>query len=525
MAQRPELLERFLSRMNPPVFLGAAALVIGFVLFGILFTDLARQGFNSIQSFIVNTFGWFYILSVTGLLGIVLWLLFSRYGSIRLGGEDTQPEFGYLTWFSMMMSAGMGIGVVFFGVAEPMLHYLSPPVGEGGTDEAVREAMRYTFFHWGLHPWAVYSAIALPLAYFHFRHQLPLAPRSLLYPLLGKNINGVAGHAIDILCTVGTLFGVATSLGLGALQINTGLNQLADVPIGPASQVTLIAIITAIATISVVSGIHMGIRRLSEFNMSLAALILLFILVTGPTLYTIELFVSSLGYYLQRLVETSFWINPGTSGGWQADWTLFYWSWWLSWSPFVGIFVARISRGRTIREFILAAFLIPTLLGFFWFAVVGGTGLFMEQSGTGGVAEATQADPTLSLYAVLDDLPWFNITSVLATLLIVIFFITSSDSGSLVDDMVTSGGHPNPPRAQRVFWAVSEGAVAATLLLAGGLQALRTASLTTGLPLAIVLLIACYGLIKALRVDMATAGVPETKALSEGLGHQDTDKD
>ena len=511
MPQRPKLLRA----MQPVVFLGSAAVVIGFVLFGGFFTRTAATVFRSIQSYIVETFGWFYILTATALLITVIWLIFSRFGGIRLGGQDTKPEFGYLTWFSMLMSAGMGIGIVFFGVAEPMLHYLAPPTADAETAAAVREAMRFTFFHWGFHPWAIYTAIALPLAYFHFRHDLPLAPRSLLYPLLGERIHGPWGHAVDILCTVGTLFGVATSLGLGSIQINAGLDRLLGVEQGTQQQVMLIAGITAIATLSVVSGLHLGIRYLSQFNIGLAGVILLFVLVAGPTIYIIELFVSSLGYYLQTLPRTSLWINPSPESDWQSNWTLFYWSWWISWSPFVGVFVARISRGRTLRQFILTVLLVPSLAGFVWFAAVGGTGLYLERFGDGGIAAVTQQNNALALYALLDQLPGSTLTATLATLLIFVFFVTSSDSGSLVDDMVTSGGHPNPPRAQRVFWALAEGTVAATLLITGGLQALRTASLTTGLPMAVFLLVAMYGLIRALRVDYAAAGIPKPQALTE----------
>jgi len=492
---------RFVSHMNPPVFLGSAAVVILFVAFGASFSDLARQGFGAIQSFLVGTFGWLYILTATLLLIFVVFLAFSRFGRVKLGEPDDEPEFHTLTWFSMMMSAGMGIGIVFFGAAEPIEHYMNPPMGEGQSPEAVTRAMRYTFFHWGLHPWAIYCAFALPLAYFHFRLDQPMAPRSLLWPLLGEGIHGKIGHGIDILCTTGTLFGVATSLGLGAIQINGGLNKMFGVPSGPTPQIILIACITVVATISVVSGLKVGIRRLSEFNIGLAALILVFVLVTGPTLYVVRTFITGVGDYLQHLPEMSFWINPKQDDGWQADWTLFYWSWWISWSPFVGVFVARISRGRTIREFVIAALLVPTLLGFLWFSVIGGTALHVELYGAGGVSDVTLENNALALYQVLGELPIARISWFCATLLIVIFFITSSDSGSLVDDMVTSGGDPDPPRVQRVFWAVSEGAVAATLLLAGGLTALRTASLTTGLPMSVFLLVAAVGLIRALRRD------------------------
>ena len=522
MARRSPLLFRFLKAMEPWVFLPAAALVIGFVVCGALYSETTRRSFETLQSGIVKNFGWFYILTASVLLGFIVWLFFSRFGRIRLGKPGTQPEFGYLSWFSMLVSAGMGIGIVFFGVAEPVQHFVNPPIGEGRTPEAILEAMRFTFYHWGLHPWAIYSAIALPLAYFHFRHGLPLAPRSLLYPLLGKGIYGAAGHAVDVLCTVGTLFGVATSLGLGAAQVNAGFGRLFGMSQGTGSQLLLIAIITAVATISVVSGLSYGIRFLSQFNISLTVLIFAFVLLAGPTVFLLETFVNSLGYYLQKFPFTSLHINPGTQGGWQAQWTLFYWSWWISWSPFVGVFVARLSKGRTIREFIATALLVPTLGGFLWFSALGGTALYIEMFGSGGIAEQVQQNQALALFAVLGQIPLQTVTWVLATLLVIIFFVTSSDSGSLVDDMVTSGGHPNPPKTQRLFWALAEGTVAGTLLYFGGLNALSTASLTTGLPMAIFLLIAAYGLVRALRVDHATQGVPSTEKLQENDPYHQT---
>ena len=509
----PAFLKRFLSRMEPAVFLPAAALVVGFVVFSALFTPTARASFEALQASILARFGWFYLLAASILLAAMVYLVFSRFGSIRLGGPGATPEFGYPAWFSMLLSAGMGIGIVFFGSAEPLLHYLDPPVGEGGTPEALRESMRFTFFHWGLHPWAIYCAFALPLAYYHFRHGLPLAPRSLLYPILGERIRGPIGHAVDVLCTVGTLFGVATSLGLGALQINAGFHRLFGMPQGVGPQLGLIAGITAVATVSVVSGLSRGIRTLSQINLSLAGVLLVFVLVTGPTLFVAELFVEGLGYYLQKLPYTSLRIRPGTDDNWQANWTLFYWSWWISWSPFVGVFVARISRGRTVREFLITAMLVPSLGGFLWFAAFGGTAMHLELFGDGGATASARENEALALFAVLESLPWHGLTWALATALVIIFFISSSDSGSLVDDMVTSGGHPNPPAAQRLFWAIAEGAVAAVLLYAGGLEALRTASLTTGIPIAVFLLVATYGTLHALRIDARAEGIPETSRL------------
>ena len=501
---------RFSGAMNPPVWLGSAAIVVAFVLGGSLFSERAKAAFTAVQTAIVENLGWFYVLAATAILVFVVALLFSRFGQLRLGPDDAEPEFSYGGWLAMLFSAGMGTGLVFWGVAEPLSHYVQPPLAEPRSAEALGQALQITFFHWGFHPWAIYTLFALAIGYFHFRLGLPLAPRSMLYPILGERIHGWIGHVVDILCTVGTLFGVATSLGLGAQQINVGLARFAPVPESSVwLQVGIIAGITAIATTSVVLGVEKGVQRLSSFNMLLGLGVLLFVLVTGPTVFIFDRFASGLGRYLQQLPYWSLRINPEPGATWQRDWTLFYWSWWISWSPFVGIFVARISYGRTIRQIVLNVLFVPTLVTFFWLAVVGGTGLHLEFIQDAGIAEAIRETPAIGLHRMLEALPLDAITAVIATLLIVIFFITSSDSGSLVDDMVTSGGHPHPPKAQRIFWAVSEGTVAATLLYAGGLQALRTASLQSGLPMAVLLLASAVGLYRALDRDHRTEGVPE----------------
>ncbi|WPL16559.1 Glycine betaine transporter OpuD [Thiorhodovibrio winogradskyi] len=512
-----DIVSRLLAHMQPIVFLGSAALVLCFVSFGTGWPEAAQNVFGTLQRGIIANFGWLYILGASGLLVFVLGLLISPYRHIRLGGDQAEPEFGYLAWFAMLFSAGMGTGLVFWGVAEPLTHWSQPPFAPDPAEGALREAMRLTYFHWGLHPWAIYIVFGLSLAYFHFRHDLPLAPRSLLYPMIGERIHGPIGHGVDILATVGTLFGVATSLGLGAMQINAGLEQTAGIGQSTATQVGLIALITAIATVSVVSGVRHGIRWLSTVNLALAGLLMGFVLVFGPTVFQIKLLISSTGAYLQELIDASLWLElrPDTdpNNRWQADWTLFYWSWWISWSPFVGVFVARISRGRTIGEFILSVLLAPVAVTFLWFAVFGGTALYQQVQGGAELAGVVVEDAAAGLHALLGTLPLSAITSLLATLMVVVFFVTSSDSGSLVDDMVTSGGDPHPPRAQRVFWAVAEGLVAATLLLSGGLQALRTASLTSGLPMTVLLLITAWGLLRALQADETARGIPSKSAL------------
>jgi len=397
---------------------------------------------------------------------------------------------------------------MFFGVSEPMTHFLEPPVGEGGTIDAARNAMQVTFFHWGLHAWAIYIIIGLALAYFSFRHDLPLTLRSALYPVIGDKIYGKWGNAVDIFAILGTMFGVATSLGLGVMQVNAGLNYLFGLPVSIVVQVALIAAITCAATISVVAGLDAGIRRLSELNLVLALLLMVFVLIAGPTVMLLSSLIQNIGMYLSGLVDMTFRIYAYEPNEWIGNWTLFYWAWWISWSPFVGMFIARISRGRTIREFILGVLLVPSGFTFLWLTIFGNSGLWLEMHEAGaGLATAVQTNMPTAIFVLLDQLPLTGITSALATMLIVTFFVTSSDSGSLVIDIISSGGAENPPVWQRIFWAVSEGAVAATLLVAGGLAALQTAAISSALPLIIVMFLVCYGLMKALHAEPSVRGV------------------
>jgi len=439
---------------------------------------------------------------------LVIYLAFSRFAHLRLGADDSEPEYSYGSWFAMLFSAGMGIGLMFFGVSEPMTHFLEPPVGEGGTIDAARNAMQVTFFHWGLHAWAIYIIIGLALAYFSFRHDLPLTLRSALYPVIGDKIYGKWGNAVDIFAILGTMFGVATSLGLGVMQVNAGLNYLFGLPVSIVVQVALIAAITCAATISVVAGLDAGIRRLSELNLVLALLLMVFVLIAGPTVMLLSSLIQNIGMYLSGLVDMTFRIYAYEPNEWIGNWTLFYWAWWISWSPFVGMFIARISRGRTIREFILGVLLVPSGFTFLWLTIFGNSGLWLEMHEAGaGLATAVQTNMPTAIFVLLDQLPLTGITSALATMLIVTFFVTSSDSGSLVIDIISSGGAENPPVWQRIFWAVSEGAVAATLLVAGGLAALQTAAISSALPLIIVMFLVCYGLMKALHAEPSVRGV------------------
>ncbi|MGF1605015.1 MAG: BCCT family transporter [Rhodothalassiaceae bacterium] len=485
--------------MQPVVFFGSAGLVVAFVLVGVLATEQAASGFEALRTQVVDLFGWYYALSVTGFLLFALWLMLGPYAHLRLGPDDSRPDFGLYSWFAMLFSAGMGTGIVFWAVAEPLYHYTEPLLGAANTDQAARDAMRYTFFHWGLHPWAIYILFATAIAYYHYRHDLPLAPRSILAPFLGQRLHGGTGHVVDILCTVGTLLGVSTSLGLGAMQINQGLGSFTPVKSSTMVQVILIAVITLVATISVVLGVQAGIRRLSRLNLSLAGLLMLFVFLAGPTLFILETLVGSLALYIQTLPEMSLFVNFTSEDDWQARWTFFYWGWWISWSPFVGVFVARISRGRTLREFVFWVMLVPSLGTFVWLSVFGGAGLYMELVDGAGLAATVRQDVAVSLHALLGDLPFATVMQIFATVVIIIFFVTSSDSGSLVDDMVTSGGHPHPPRAQRVFWAVAEGAVAATLLVVGGLRAIQDASISLGFLMSFLLILICLSLVRSFR--------------------------
>ena len=515
---RAGLVERVTAHMNPTVFFGSAALVVVFVLIGGLFTETAAAVFEITQHNISRFLGWYYVLVVSAFLVVPVTLLFFPVRRVRIGGAEARPEFSRFGWFTMLFAAGMGIGIVFYGVAEPLLHYDNPLRAEPRSQEALLEAMRLSYFHWGLHAWGIYIVLALAIAHAHFNRGLPLAPRSAMEPLIGERIHGPIGDAVDILCTVGTLLGVATSLGLGAMQVNASLDVFFGWPESLALQVSIIAVITAAATTSVVLGVKKGIQRLSQTNMVLAFLLLLFVFVAGPTLYALELFVSSLGFYLQKLPQASLYLEPGSDSTWQVTWTLFYWGWWISWSPFVAVFVARISKGRTVLEFILGVLLVPSLVTFFWFATFGGAALHLEIEQGAGLIDAVGQNVSTSLQRLLAELPFASLTTALATAVIAIFFVTSSDSGSFVDDMVTSGGDPNPPRPQRVFWAVSEGLVAATLLLMGGLSAIRNAAISLGLPMSLVLVAATVALWKSLAADPMVRRVGRPAPADRGRG-------
>lgn len=492
------------SGIEPAVFFPSALVILAFLAFGIAMPEAAKTVFLGLQDWIVGTWGWLFVGATAFFLIFALWCAGGRRGALVLGTEGEQAAFPLHSWFAMLFSAGMGIGIMFYGVAEPILHYANPPSGDPLTPAAAREAMTITFFHWGLHAWGVYAVMGLAIAYFGHRQGLPLSIRSTLHPLLGARIHGPLGHAVDVFAVFGTLFGLATSLGLGAMQINAGLTRLFGAPDATWVQVLLISVITAGATTSLVLGLDKGIRRLSELNMTLAVALLAFVALAGPTFELVRAFPARVLDYAVEFVPLSVSLTALGDDDWQKSWTLFYWAWWIAWSPFVGTFIARISRGRTIREFVLGVLLVPTAASFVWFTVFGWSAITLDMESPGIVA-GVDANLSVGIYELLDRLPVSGIASLLAAFVVAVFFVTSSDSGSFVIDMLTSGGHPDPAVGQRIFWAVSEGVVAAVLLVTGGLAALQSAAINTGLPFCIILLFVCFGLGRALRREGAAS--------------------
>jgi choline/glycine/proline betaine transport protein len=498
--------ERFgpFPQVSRPVFMVSAALIVGFIVFGALFNEVAAALFSELQSMITHRFRWLFVILMNSALVFSLYLALSRFGDIRLGQQTEHPEYSLLSWFSMLFSAGIGIGLLYWGTAEPLYHFMAPPIGQAQTVEAAKQAMNLSFLHWGLHAWALYCVVALALAYFHYRRGLPLSIRSVLYPLLGQKIYGKWGHVVDILAVFGTMFGVVTSLGLGVMQINAGFSSVLGIPNNITVQLGLIAFITLMATLSVMMGLDKGIKRLSDINILLTMLLLAFMIFLGPTQFIIDSFVENIGNYLTQLVPLGFWSEAYSGTDWQANWTIFYWAWWVSWSPFVGIFVARISRGRTIREFIFGVLFIPMLLLFFWFTTFGGTAIHMELTGNYGLLEAVKADYGSAIFKLIEYYPFTKPLTLLIVVMIMLWFVTSSDSASFVIDMLTAGGNTNPPKIQRLFWAMTEGVIAAILLVAGGLSALQAAAIIAGFPFAMVVFVMMFCLWRGLSRDRLT---------------------
>jgi choline/glycine/proline betaine transport protein len=487
-----------------PVFLPAAAVMLLLVIGTAVNPVAAGELFSQVLAFTTDTFGWFYMLAVAIFLMSIIALAFSPYGSIKLGPDHAEAEYKFLEWFAMLFSAGYGIALLFYGVAEPVLHFASPPLSTPQTIAAAKEAMQIAYFHWGFHIWAIYGVVGLSLAYFSFRHGLPLSVRSTLYPLIGDKIHGPIGHTVDVFAIVGTMFGIATSLGLSVAQINAGLNYLLPemVPVSTTVQVIIIVLVTAAALVSVLAGMDKGVKRLSILNMVLATALMLFVFIVGPSIFILNAFMENTGSYLGNIVERTFSLQAYQSSDWIGSWTLFIFAWTIAWAPFVGLFIAKISRGRTIREFVLGVMLVPTLFTFFWFSVFGDTALHMIMvDGYTSLISEVQNNQAIALFKLLEQLPFTQIVSSLTVLLIITFFVTSSDSGSLVIDALAAGGRSDTPWWQRTFWVVTEGAVAATLLIAGGLEALQTAAIVSALPFAIIILISTFGMWRALRIE------------------------
>ena len=506
--------------LNRPVFLGSLTLIAAFLLIGVVAPEAAEKTFSRLQTDILSRFGWFYILSVACFLAFVIYLGLSRFGTLKLGPDDSVPDFPFLSWVAMLFAAGMGIGLMFFAVGEPLTHFALPPTAEPFSIAAQREAMNVTFFHWGIHAWGIYAVVGLSLAYFSYRYNLPLTIRSGLYPIFKERIHGPIGDLVDTFAVVGTLFGIATSLGFGVLQVNSGLNVLVGVPVSTLVQVGLIAAITAVATLSVVTGLGKGVRRLSELNLILAVCLMIFVLILGPTSHLMNSFVQNLGIYFDQFFSRSLNIYAYEPLEWIDTWTLFYWAWWISWSPFVGMFLARVSRGRTVREFVLAILLIPAGFTFLWMTVFGNTAIFIDRNEAQGLlSEAVLKDVSVGLFRFFEYLPFSTLTSALAVALVIVFFVTSSDSGSLVVDTIAAGGKTDTWKGQRIFWCTLEGLMAAILLYTGGLAALQTATIAGALPFALVMLLLCWGLYRGMRADLASQDSPHTpRFATPGVG-------
>jgi choline/glycine/proline betaine transport protein len=492
------------SQINPRVFWGASAIIALLLATTLAMPGTADAAFKAAQSWAIDTFGWFYVASVAVFLVVVLTLGFGPAGKLKLGPDDSEPDFPYLSWLAMLFAAGMGIGLMYFAVAEPIQHYIKPPEAKSGTILAAREAMAITFHHYGVHAWAIYALVGLSLAYFTYRKGMPLTLRSGLLPILGKRINGPLGDAIDIFAVCGTVFGVSTSLGFGVSQMTAGLAYNYGLPDTITIKVIVIVLVMGAATMSVLSGADRGIRRLSELNLTVAVLLMLFVMAVGPTLFLLRALVQNFGLYLDHFVMRTFTLYAYEPRAWMADWTLFYWAWWIAWSPFVGMFIARISRGRTIREFVIGVLFVPTAFTFLWMTVFGNTAISLDLGpAAGGIADAVQADLSTALFKFLEYLPAAGVTSTLAIALVAIFFITSADSGALVIDTLASGGAEDTPRWQRVYWCVLLGVTATLLLVAGGLGALQAATLLAALPFCFIMLLLAVGLVRQTNADLA----------------------
>ncbi|MCK8817724.1 BCCT family transporter [Natroniella sulfidigena] len=489
-------------RIDPVVFWVSALISTALVAWGILATESFGVLVDRVDGFLVGNFGWAYLVFVSAVLVLTLVAGLSRFGDLKLGKPDEEPEFSTGSWFAMLFSAGMGIGLVFWGVAEPITHYAEPPFGAEESVESALLALRYTFFHWGLHPWALFSLFGMIIGYFGFRRGLPQLPSCTLYPLIGeKGVKGPIGKAFDILAIFATLFGIATSLGLGAQQINSGLNYLLGVPNNNLVAIVIIAIITAIFIIATVTGLEKGIQFIGNMNVNLSLVLLGLMIVVGPTIFIFQYLTEGAGHYLQNIFEMSAFTGSVGESEWPGWWTVFYWAWWISWTPFVGGFIARISRGRTIREFVVATLFGPTVLSFIWIATMGGSAIWLERFGAGGIVEPVQNDIASAFFVTLGQFPLGGIMSIIATILIATYFITSANSATFVMGMLTSYGALEPSRNVKITWGVFEGLIAAVLLLAGGLSALQTAAIASAFPFMFFMCLSIFSFFKVIQED------------------------
>ncbi|MCP3426099.1 BCCT family transporter [Rothia sp. AR01] len=497
--------------LDKRVFIPAAIVMALFIGITLAFPAEANRVFSALQEDVIGYFGWYYVAIVALFVIFALYLGFSRLGDIKLGPDDSTPDYSFMTWLAFLFAAGMGIGLVFYGASEPLSHFASPPPGVGGTEEQVAQsAMSRSFLHWGLHPWAIYVIVGMAIAYATHRKKLPLSIRYSLKPLLGNKIKGAWGDLIDVVALVGVLFGVATSMGLGVMQIAAGLGFLNIDANNNFAYTLIIIVLSAVTLFSVVTGLEKGMKWLSNGNLILAGVIALFVLVFGPTIFILQEFIQSIGDYLQNVIQMTFstFALDGEAGQeFSGAWTTFYWGWWISWSAFVGMFIARVSRGRTVREFVMAVLLVPAAMSFFWFSVMGGTALHEQIFGGGGLIGADgTVDSENALFGMLQNLPASVPLVIGAIILIVVFFVTSADSGALVLGMIASSGSPNPKTWVRVFWVLVSGGAATALLWAGGedsLNAIQTVSILTALPFSVVVLLMCLSLFKSLSAEHA----------------------
>lgn len=498
------------STIDPTVFCISVGISVLFVVWGVFFPGNLGSVASAALGYVVDAFGWLFIIATFGFLVFVGYLAIGRYGRVRLGEDDDRPEFRTSSWIAMMFSVGMGIGLMFFGVAEPASHFAAPPHGlaSAGSEEAARVAMQYSYFHWALHPWAIYAVVGLSLAYFTFRKGKRNLISSAFYPLLGDKVDGPIGKAIDILAIFATLFGTATSLGLGALQINGGINYLWGVPNSVTIAIVIIAVMTILFIISAISGVHRGIQWLSNTNMVLAVVLVLFLLVVGPTVFIFNTFAESIGAYAGNFVQMSFRTAAFSDEEWLAAYTLFYWAWWISWTPFVGTFIARISKGRTIREFVLGVLLVPSVVTFVWFAVLGGTAINLDLSGETSIGATAAESPAVALFETLSQFPLATVMSLIAVVLVALFFISGADAGAVVMGMLSSRGILEPKNWVTIIWGALAGAAAAICLLSGGLEGLQQAAILSAVPFVIVMIGMCFSLFKELRGEQLPVARP-----------------